>query len=184
MIAYLYKLHISEDIEVLLNPENLEVLGEATPKLKALLRHTSMKELIDLELFRFVEAGEVIVETEVPLDLSSVKSISCARGSRDDPKLTNLVAAMPPLGPSATGRPPPLMSSLPRGAGGVPKYDGTKYKTRPCKYFLQGHCAEGDNCRFIHPRYNSLIDVIKRPLTCPSFRHLSQVKIFLHSFQS
>ena len=65
MIAYLYKLHISEDIEVLLNPENLEVLGEATPKLKALLRHTSMKELIDLELFKFDVAVDIIVDTEV-----------------------------------------------------------------------------------------------------------------------
>ena len=37
-------------------------------------------------------------------------------------------------------------------AGGVPEYDDAKYKTRPCKYFLQGHCSEGDNCRFIHPR--------------------------------
>lgn len=49
-----------------------------------------------------------------PLDLSPVKSITTPMiGNRDDPKLTDLVAAMPPLGPSATGRPPPLMSSLP-----------------------------------------------------------------------
>ena len=47
-----------------------------------------------------------------PLDLSPTKSIT-PLGNRDDPKLTDLVAAMPPLGPSATGRPPPLMSSLP-----------------------------------------------------------------------
>ena len=47
-----------------------------------------------------------------PLDLSPAKSIT-PLGNRDDPKLTDLVAAMPPLGPSATGRPPPLMSSLP-----------------------------------------------------------------------
>ena len=38
------------------------------------------------------------------------------------------------------------------GGGRVPEYDDAKYKTRPCKYFLQGHCSEGDNCRFIHPR--------------------------------
>jgi len=46
-----------------------------------------------------------------PLDLSPAKSIT--PGNRDEPKLTDLVAAMPPLGPSASGRPPPLMSSLP-----------------------------------------------------------------------
>ena len=39
-----------------------------------------------------------------------------------------------------------------REGGRVPEYDDAKYKTRPCKYFLQGHCSEGDNCRFIHPR--------------------------------
>ena len=64
MKAHLYK-HILEDVEVLLNPEDFEVLGEATPRMKEFLSHTTMKELIDLDIFKFDVAVDIIVDTEV-----------------------------------------------------------------------------------------------------------------------
>ena len=64
MKAHLYK-HILEDVEVLLDPKTFEVLGEATPRLKEFLSHTSMKGLVDLDIFKFDVAVDIIVDTEV-----------------------------------------------------------------------------------------------------------------------
>ena len=47
MKAHLYK-HILEDIDALLDPETMEVIGEATPRVREFLCHTSMEELIEL----------------------------------------------------------------------------------------------------------------------------------------
>ena len=64
MKAHLYK-HILEDVDVLLIPDTLEVLGEAPPRLREFLSHASMRELVELEIFRFETAVDVIVDTEV-----------------------------------------------------------------------------------------------------------------------
>lgn len=63
MKAHIYK-HILEDVSALLDPDTLEVLGEADPRLKEFLSHTSMEELIDLEIFRFDMEVDIIIETE------------------------------------------------------------------------------------------------------------------------
>ena len=84
MKAHLYK-HILEDVEVLLNPDTFEVLGEATARLKEFLSHTSMKELVDLEIFKFDVAVDIIVDTEVvdgPVPAEQADSSSAKKGPR------------------------------------------------------------------------------------------------------
>ena len=64
MKANLYK-HILEDVSALLNPDTLEVLGKAEPRLNEFLSHTSMKELIDLQIFKFEKSKDFIIDTLV-----------------------------------------------------------------------------------------------------------------------
>lgn len=39
-----------------------------------------------------------------------------------------------------------------RGAGGFNRGGGTPYRTRPCKFWLEGTCKEGEACTFLHER--------------------------------
>ena len=64
MKAHLYK-HIFEDVSALLNPDTFQVLGEADPRLKEFLSHTSMEELIALQIFKFEKAMDFVIDTVV-----------------------------------------------------------------------------------------------------------------------
>ena len=67
MTAHLFK-HILEDVEVLVNPDTLEVMGETSQRLRELLSVTPMKELIDLGMFTFDVAVDIIVKSEIVED--------------------------------------------------------------------------------------------------------------------
>jgi jumonji domain-containing protein 2 len=63
--AYLYK-HVCEDVDALVRPDTYEILGWASPRLLDFLQHTSMEELINLDIFQFEAAVDVIIDTELP----------------------------------------------------------------------------------------------------------------------
>ena len=67
MKSHLYR-HVLEDIEVLVNPDTHEVMGETPKRLRELLSAASMKELVDSGVFAFDVAVDIIVNSEIVED--------------------------------------------------------------------------------------------------------------------